>query len=116
MYSNVCDIVAVGECAVGGKTSLINRFLNGDPNKYVYTSHPYGTKELYLKEVDIKITMNLWDTAGQEKFRALNKFYYKFANAIILAYNLTSDNTFYEMKDYWYRATSEGCENAPSKL
>ncbi len=41
-----------------------------------------------------KIKLNLWDTAGQEKFDALTKLYFKNAEAAIIVYDVTNETSF----------------------
>ena len=38
--------------------------------------------------------MQIWDTAGQEKFRNINTSYYKGANGILVVYDITNKETF----------------------
>ena len=38
--------------------------------------------------------MQIWDTAGQEKFRNINASYYKGANGILVVYDITNKETF----------------------
>ena len=47
---------------------------------------------------DFQVT--IWDTAGQERFRSISHSFYKSANAIILAYDLTSMNSFCNIHDW----------------
>ena len=113
-----CKIVAIGETGVGGKTSLIIRFINGsfDDNVCSTNGASYASKELKIKELNKNIILNIWDTAGQEKYRALTKFFYKDADAIILAYDITSKRSFLEIKDYWYPEIKNICNKNPSKI
>ena len=39
---------------------------------------------------DRKIKIQIWDTAGQEKFRTISGTYYRGADAIIMVYDITS--------------------------
>ena len=60
---------------------------------------------------DVKI--QLWDTAGEERFRALTPMYYKSAEAILLAFSLIDSETF-ENLPKWIReieqnATKTNC-------
>ena len=48
------------------------------------------------------IQLNLWDTAGQEKFRAIGKHFYKDAYIIIMVYDISKKDTFEEIKEIWY--------------
>ena len=44
--------------------------------------------------------MQIWDSAGQEKYRAISKQYYKKANGIILLYDVTSRESFQNIKQW----------------
>ncbi|KAJ2215407.1 hypothetical protein EV179_002191 [Coemansia sp. RSA 487] len=44
--------------------------------------------------------MLLWDSAGQERFRAMTQMYYRGANAVILVYDITSEESFRDV-DTW---------------
>ena len=48
------------------------------------------------------LTFDLWDTAGEEKFRAMARIFLQDAKAVILVYDPTNENTFKELKEYWY--------------
>jgi small GTP-binding protein len=45
--------------------------------------------------------MKIWDTAGQEKYRSIQKIFYKDANAAILVYDITRKTSFEEIQNYW---------------
>ena len=68
--------VLLGETAVG-KSSLINRFVNGTfKQEFLPTIVGcYSTKEVFYKKENINIIYEIWDTAGQEKFRAVNRIF-----------------------------------------
>ena len=43
---------------------------------------------------DRTITLNLWDTAGQEKFKSLIPSYIKDSQAVLIAYDITNQESF----------------------
>ena len=49
---------------------------------------------------DKTITLNLWDTAGQEKFKSLIPSYLKDSSAIVVVYDITNQESF-EAVDKW---------------
>lgn len=59
------------------------------------------SKRLVLPEENKEIKFEIWDTAGQEKFRSLAKIFYKNAAVIILVYDITRRDSFNEIKKYW---------------
>lgn len=56
---------------------------------------------------DVGMQFNIWDTAGQEKFRCLTRMFYKDATAAILVYDITQEESFKEIKDYWIHQIKE---------
>ena len=56
---------------------------------------------MFLKIIEMeeyKIRLDIWDTAGQERFRAMTGDYLRGADGIILVYDITSRNSFAELK------------------
>ena len=97
-----CKIVLIGESGVG-KTSIINRYIS-DTFSPVLTATPgasFATKTVFLKEYNQSIKFEIWDTAGQEKYRALAKVFYKNAAVCILVYDIINKKSFDELKNYW---------------
>jgi len=103
----IYKVVLLGEAGVG-KTSLIQRYINNKFSDDYVTSF---TAQFLRKVIDFsdgkRIVIDIWDTAGQEKYRALAKVYYKSANAVVLVYDITSAESFKVMKEYWYEQVKE---------
>jgi Ras-related protein Rab-6A len=49
---------------------------------------------------DRTITLNLWDTAGQEKFKSLIPSYIKDSQAVVVVYDITNQESF-ESVEKW---------------
>ena len=101
--------VLLGESGVG-KTCIIARFINNtfENNIMSTTGASYAGKTMTLDEFQGKcIKFEIWDTAGQEKYRALTKIFYKDAKVAILVYDITRKDSFDEIKNYWYNQIKE---------
>ena len=48
-----------------------------------------------------KIKFEIWDTAGQEKFRSLAKVFYNNASVCVMVYDITNKRSFDELKSFW---------------
>ena len=99
----------LGESGVG-KTCIIARFINNtfENNIMSTTGASYAGKTLSFDEFGGKcIKFEIWDTAGQEKYRALTKIFYKDAGVAILVYDITRKESFDEIKEYWYNQIKE---------
>ena len=101
-------LVVMGESGVG-KTCLIDRFIGKDFNSNTQATQcqSYITKTIKIPEIGKSITINIWDTVGQEKYRSFARIFYKDAKMAILVYDITRKNTFNEMKDWWYKDIKE---------
>ena len=74
------------------------------------------TLKEYLKEYKRSIKFEIWDTAGQEKYRALAKVFYKNAAVCILVYDITRRKSFDELKEYWINEIKSNGSPNLSKL
>ena len=101
-FNLACKVVLIGESGVG-KTSIITRYIS---DTFSSTLSPtsganFTTKTVDIKEYNQKIKFEIWDTAGQEKYRSLAKVFYKNSSACILVYDITRRNSFEELKNFW---------------
>ena len=70
----------------------------------------YRLKTMKLKSgKDIKL--QIWDTAGQDRFRAITKNYYKGPYGIILIYDVTNLQTFENVKNWVSQIREEAANN-----
>ena len=108
-------VVLVGESGTG-KTSIIQKYckdvFTDDANTTLGCANE--TKVIHLSNQK-QIKLNLWDTAGQETFRSLNKIFYKDAQIVILVYDITSCKSFQEIVNYWYYETKSHISNDAGK-
>ena len=97
----VFKVLFIGGCGVGAKTSLINNIMSYSFNEFeVITLIPkFFTKRISTPSGEV--SLDLWDSCGQEKLRPLLKFY-KDSDYAILGYDITSKNSFDEIKNYFY--------------
>ena len=107
--AKTCKVVLLGESGVG-KTCIISRYTNNtfDDNNMSTTGASYCGKAMTFDEYGGKtIKFEIWDTAGQEKYRALTKIFYKDAGVAILVYDITLKKSFDEIKNYWFNQIKE---------
>ena len=101
-------LVLVGETGVG-KTCIIARFIQGtyekNPGSTVGAS--YATKTIEIPELKQYLTFDIWDTAGQEKYKSLAKIFFQGAKMAVLVYDITRRDSFDIMKNSWYKELQE---------
>ena len=108
-----CKIVLLGEAGVG-KTSIITRYISGSFSQIVMTStgSSFVAKKIELED-NKKVKLQIWDTAGQEKYRSLAKIFYQSAEVAVLVYDVTLKKSFEQVKEYWVKELKE---NAPENI
>ncbi|KAI8442584.1 rab GTPase, partial [Phakopsora pachyrhizi] len=92
-------VVILGMQGVG-KTSIVHRYTTGSFS-YSLTSTigaSFCTKKLSVD--GCKVRLQIWDTAGQERFRSMAPMYYRGANAAILVYDLTNQESFSDIQNW----------------
>ncbi len=102
MENNIYKIVFLGESGVGAKTSLINQLVNKKFDENVESTTASCYSYLYI-ETDLGIiNLDLWDTPGQELYREIAKNFILNCHCVILGYDITSYDSFKQIKEYHY--------------
>ena len=65
-------------------------------------------KTVQLSEGSL-VNCQIYDTAGQEKYRSLNTTYYKRADAVLLVYDITKKESFENVRDFYIPTIKEKC-------
>ncbi|KAJ1728390.1 hypothetical protein LPJ61_004058 [Coemansia biformis] len=92
-------VAVLGKQAVG-KTSLVTRYVH-----HTFSDRTPSTIGAQFVPAKIELDgwecrLQLWDSAGQERFRAMTQMYYRGANAVVLVYDVTSEDSFKDV-DTW---------------
>ena len=84
---------------LNGKPTLIKTSTIGLPNCFVSYKLTDGSL----------VNVQLMDTGGQERFRAINSTYYKKADCCLLVYDITNIKSFEDCKTYYNTEIKEQC-------
>ena len=95
----VYKLVFMGDSGVG-KTCIATRISSNtfSPCTEATIGASYFSKIIYKE--NRRYNLNIWDTAGQEKYRCLVPLYYNNADAAIIVYDVTSPKSFNSAKEY----------------
>ena len=97
----VCQfkLVLLGESAVG-KSSLVLRFVKGQFHEYQESTIGAAFLSQTVCLDDTTVKFEIWDTAGQERYHSLAPMYYRGAQAAIVVYDITNQDTFARAKTW----------------
>ena len=92
-YEIMVKIILIGDSGAG-KTNIMSKYLK---NQFMDTSKPTIGVEFNSKTFNHeghKINAQIWDTAGQEKYRSMAGNYFKGAKGAFIVYDITKKETF----------------------
>ncbi len=107
-YDHLYKIIIVGDTSVG-KTALLSKYLKG-----VFPTSPLATvaTEFATKIIQIKeggyIKAQIWDTAGQEKYKSITYHHYKKSVGGLIVYDITKKSSFDNVKNWYNDLTTLG--------
>ena len=89
-------IILLGQSGVG-KTNLINVFIG---KQFDTSTETTSTSYCFEGEYNFNnkpYRYNIWDTAGQEKYRAINKMFIRGSKIILIVYSILYLSTLYAL-------------------
>lgn len=108
-YDYLFKFIIVGNSCVG-KTCLLMRFADDQFTESFVTTVgvDFSIRTIDLNDKVVKLQM--WDCAGQERFRSIVGSYYRGAHGVILTYSTTDRSSFDSIK-YWYTECKKNCNS-----
>ena len=86
-------VLILGNSQVG-KSSILNQFTEGTFSETMPPTLGIDYKISQITAGEDTIKLQIWDTAGQEKFKSITENFYKGAQGIILVFDLTDRGSF----------------------
>jgi small GTP-binding protein len=100
-------LLIVGDSGVG-KTNFLNMFLNNKFNQNYFSSTGIDLQKKIMNIKNKKVRIQIWDTAGQEKYKSITKnLFLKVMGALVL-YDITNEESFTKLKE-WVELIKEEC-------
>ena len=99
-------LVFIGDSGVG-KTCIISRFTQGIFENNVNSTRGASYSNKIIDVNGTPLSLDIWDTAGQETYKSLTKYFYKGAKMALLVYDITRKESFDSIKSFWYDQIKE---------
>ena len=100
-YDRSIKVILIGDSGVG-KSNILNRLVN---NKFNDKHEPSLSLEYNNHSIKINnyiIRMQIWDTAGQEKYNSIISNYYKSAEVAVFVYSINDAKSYNSIQE-WYK-------------
>ena len=108
-YKKIFKIILLGDSGVG-KTNILTRYTKDDFSDSTKSTVgvELGTK---IEEINnTKIKIQIWDTAGEERYKSITKAYYKGSKGALIVYDISRKETFANV-DKWISELKETGED-----
>jgi len=93
---NSFKLVLLGQSQVG-KSAIVQRLVKDSFSKVMRSTIGacYHRKTIMLTDTNETVNLEIWDTAGEEKYHSIAPMYYRNAHAAIIVYDITDLKSFF---------------------
>ena len=104
-YDYTIKLFIVGNTAVG-KTNFMNKFVDGEFQQNYVATVGIDFKTKYVEFDGKKMKVQLWSTAGKEKYKSISKNIMLRSQGLLALYDITNEKTYLDLKQ-WIQLTKE---------
>ena len=115
-FETLIKLSIIGDSSVG-KSNFLFKFIEGQfsPLHVATIGFDYKSRIVTLPESKKKVKLQIWYTAGQEKYMSINKNLFQRVQGVILMYDITKHETF-EHLDTWLNLIKQMTNDIPIVL
>uniref|UniRef100_A0A7S3J9M8 Ras-related protein Rab-1 n=1 Tax=Euplotes harpa TaxID=151035 RepID=A0A7S3J9M8_9SPIT len=114
-YEFLFKLLLIGNSGVG-KSCILMRYADNSFTENFFNTIGVDFKIKTITLNDQIIKMQIWDTAGQDRFRTLTSSYYRGAHGIIIVYDVTSKDSFDNVRQWMQEIEKFASENVNKLL
>jgi Ras-related protein Rab-1A len=115
-YDYLVKVLVIGNSGVG-KSSLLLRYVDDDFIDRFNSTIGVDFKIKTFGTVDGKLAkVQIWDTAGQDRFKAIVASYYRGCHCVLLVFDLTNRETFDNIDNWVDEVQKHSPNNAPQYI
>jgi len=111
----IFKILILGDSGVG-KTSLMNQYVK---QKFTQQYRATVGADFMSKDVvvdDKQVSLQIWDTAGQDRFQTLGAAFYRGTDCCVLVYDITDQKTFDDLEEWRKEFINQGNPSDPENF
>lgn len=98
-YDYLLKVVVIGDTGVG-KSCILMRYADDEFIESFISTIGVDFRFRTIQVLDKQIKIQIWDSAGQEKFRVITSAYYRSSDAIVVVYDVTLRESFERVKTW----------------
>ena len=110
-YDFLFKIVLIGDSSVG-KSNILLRYVSNDFQKESRTTIGVLFQSKFITTADgLIVRAQIWDTAGEERYKSVSKVYYRGAVGALLIYDITNRRSFENCAEWLNRLKENSLED-----
>ena len=112
-FETLIKLAIIGDSNVG-KSNFLFKFIEGQfsPLHVATIGFDYKSRVVTLPKSKKRVKLQIWDTAGQEKYMSINKNLFQRVQGIILMYDISNLNSFKNLVK-WMDGIKENSKDVP---
>lgn len=107
-YHYLFKVVLVGNSCVG-KSSIVVRYADDEYSEVFLATIGVDFRFKSFPLNGNKVKLQIWDTAGHERFRTITSSYYRGAHALLIVFDISDRQSYLDATNYWYGEIRNSC-------
>lgn len=92
-----------------GKSSIVVRYADDEFSEVFLATIGVDFRFKSFPLEGNKVKLQIWDTAGHERFRTITSSYYRGAHALMIVFDITDKQSFEDATNYWFAEINTSC-------
>ena len=114
-YTFLFKLLLIGDSGVG-KSSILLRFADDTFTESYMSTIGVDFKIKTIKHENDIVKLQIWDSAGQERFKTITAAYYRGAHGIVTVYDVTNQDSFDNVQSWLKEIDRNAGENCRKLL
>ena len=110
IYDLIYKIILVGDSGVG-KTNILTRYINNEFSFSTQSTVGVEFSGKMIKKDGKAIKLQIWDTAGEERYKSITNAYYKGSKGALVVYDISKRTTFENVNKWIDELKLKGSED-----
>ena len=106
-FQFISKIIVIGDSSVG-KTNIVSRFTDDKFDANSLATVGVNFKQKTIVSGENKVKLQVWDTAGEERFKSVINVYFRGAKAAFCVFDVTNRKSFDSCEEWIYMLREQG--------
>lgn len=111
-YDYVAKYILIGDCNTG-KTNILYKYIEDKIHSSYLSTIGVDLFYKIIRVNNLYIKLQIWDTAGTERFRSITQNYYRDTAVVFLVFSLENSESFHNLQEWYNEFLRANRDNSP---